>query len=156
MEVRQHYQGVELMLRLYELRRDPQLRKARSWYLENFYPASLTEIEQKYPHGSAAETYIKMVLTFWDMVAGMLNRGLLDEALFFENNGEMWVIWDRIRHLVPAWRLSHKNLALFSNIEYACKRFVQVREQNAPSSTDILRRMLWEQKSIIKKTSVNE
>jgi hypothetical protein len=97
-----------------------------------------------------------MVLTFWDMVAGMLNRGLLDEALFFENNGEMWVIWDRIRHLVPAWRLSHKNLALFSNIESACKRFVQVREQNAPSSTDILRRMLWEQQSLMKKTSGNE
>jgi hypothetical protein len=146
MGVNQHYEGVELMLRLYDLRREPQLRKARNWYLENFYPRSLEEIERNYPPGSTEETYIKMVLTFWDMVAGILNRGLMDQSLFFENNGEMWVTWDRIRHLVPAWRSSHKSLALFRNMEDACKRSEEVREKNAPSSTVILRRMIWAQR----------
>jgi hypothetical protein len=96
-----------------------------------------------------------MVLTFWDMVAGMLNRGLMDQALFFENNGEMWVTWDRIRHLVPAWRSSHKNVALFRNMEDACKRSEETREKNAPNSTV----MIWAQKNSIKnetkKPSVN-
>jgi len=122
MGVHQDYEGLELMLRLYDLRREPQLRKARNCYLENFYPASIGEMEQKYPHRSDEETdafgddlkaYIKMVLTYWDMVAGMLSRGLMDQALFFENNGEIWVTWDRIRHLVPAWRLSHTLPPLF-------------------------------------------
>jgi hypothetical protein len=47
MGVNQHYEGIELMLRLYDLRREPQLRKARNWYLENFYPTSIDEMEQK-------------------------------------------------------------------------------------------------------------
>jgi hypothetical protein len=56
MGVNQHHEGVELMLRLYDLRREPELRKARDWYLENFYPTSINEIEQKYPHRSDEET----------------------------------------------------------------------------------------------------
>jgi hypothetical protein len=150
MEVNEHYEGIELMLCLYDLRREPQLRKARNWYLENFYPTSIEEIEQKYPHRSDEGTYIEMVLTFWDMVAGLLNRGLMDQALFFENNGEMWVTWDRIRHIVPAWRSCHKNPALFRNMQDACKRSEEAREKNAPNSTVILRRMIWAQKNLIK------
>ena len=144
------YEGVNLMLRLYELRREAQLRKARSWYLENFYPTSIDEIEQRYPHGTDDEVYIRMVLTFWDMAAGILNRGLVEPALFFENNGEMWVVWDRIRHIIPAWRLSHKNTALFRNLEDACKSSEHARESNAPSSTAVLRRMIWEQKNSVR------
>jgi hypothetical protein len=155
MGVNQHYEGVELMLRLYDLRREPRLRKAQNWYLESFYPKSLKEIERNYPHGSTEKTYIKMVLTYWDMVAGILNRGLMDQSLFFENNGEMWVTWDRIRRLVPAWRPSHKNLALFRNMEDACKRSGEAREKNAPNSTVILRRMIWAQKKAIKETPGN-
>jgi hypothetical protein len=96
MGVNNDYESVDLMLRLYELRREPQLRKARNWYLDNFYPTSTGEIEQKYPHGGETETYIRMVLSYWNMVASILNRGLMHEAMFFESNGEMWVVWDRI------------------------------------------------------------
>ncbi len=89
MGVNRDYEGVELNLRLYDLGREPQLREARSWYLENFFPASSIEIRQKYRHGSEAETYIRMVLNYSNMVADILNRGLMDETMFSENNGEM-------------------------------------------------------------------
>jgi hypothetical protein len=147
----QMHEDIDVILRLYELRREPLLRKARSWYLDNFYPKSIDEIGQKYPHGSEAETHIKTVLSYWDMVAGILNRGLLDESLAFENAGEMWVVWDRIQLLVPAWRSYHKNPALFRNLEDACKRFQDFREKKAPNSTMILRWMINEQKKLARK-----
>jgi hypothetical protein len=141
------YKELDLMLWLYELRREPQLRAARDWYLDNFYPTSLEEIQRKYPRGSVAERSIRLVLGYWDMAASILNRGLMDEAIFFEYNGEMWVVWERIRQLAPAWRSSHKNPHLFHHLEDACKRLEDSREKNAPGSTMVLRRIINIQKN---------
>jgi hypothetical protein len=146
MKVTDTYKELELMLRFYELRHEPQLRGARDWYLDSFYPTSIDEIKRKY-RGGDAEKSIVMVLNYWEMVASILNRGLMDEEMFFENNGEMWVVWDRIRQFAPAWRSSHKNPHLFRNLEDACKRFEDSREQNSPGSTMILRRMINDQKN---------
>ena len=52
---------------------------------------------QKFPQGGEENTYIRMVISYWDMVASIVNRGLIDDELFFESNGEIWVVWDRMR-----------------------------------------------------------
>jgi hypothetical protein len=63
-----------------------------------------------------------MVISYWDMVAGIVNRGLINDELFFDSNGEIWVVWDRMRSIVPVWRSAFKNPHLFQNIEETCKR----------------------------------
>jgi len=90
------YDEVNLMLRLYDMRREPRLRQARAWFVEHFHPESPEEMMQKYPQGSEENTYIRMVISYWDMVAGIVNRGLINDELFFDSNGEIWVVWDRI------------------------------------------------------------
>jgi hypothetical protein len=84
------YDEVNLMLRLYELRREQGLRQARSWFLEQFHSKSPEEIARKYPEGSAESNWIKMVVSYWDMVASVTNRGLIADEMFFESNGEIW------------------------------------------------------------------
>jgi hypothetical protein len=91
------YDEVNLMLRLYDLRREQGLRDARSWFLEQFHSKSPEEITRKYREGSSESNWIRMVVSYWDMVAGVVNRGLIADELFFESNGEMWVVWERIR-----------------------------------------------------------
>ena len=83
-----------------------------------------------------------MDLSYWDMVAGILNRGLMSETMFFENNGEMWVVWNRIRHLAPVWHSSQKDPTLFRNLEEACRRYEDAREEKAPGSTLVLHHMI--------------
>src|SRR5262249_38480676 len=90
------YDEVNLMLQLYELRREAKLRQARSWYLDHFHLDSPDEMMEKYKAGSDEYNYIRMVLSYWEMVASIVNRGLINDELFFESNGEMWVVWDRI------------------------------------------------------------
>ncbi len=51
-----NYEEVNLMLRLYELRREPRLRQARSWFVEHFHPESPEDMMQKYPQGSEENT----------------------------------------------------------------------------------------------------
>jgi hypothetical protein len=136
------YDEVNLMLRLYDLRREPRLREARAWFVEHFHAVTPDEVMQKYPQGSAENTYVRMVISYWEMVASIVNRGLIDDELFFENNGEIWVVWDRMRSVVPVWRAASKNPYLFSSIEAACKRLEVWREKRAPGSTAAMRQMI--------------
>jgi len=136
------YDEVNLMLRLYDLRREPRLRQARSWFVEHFHPQTPEDMMQKYPQSSEENTYIRMVISYWEMVASIVNRGLINDELFFESNGELWVVWDRMRAVVPTWRSAFKNPHLFSNIEDACKRLELWREKRAPGSSAAMRQMM--------------
>jgi len=140
------YEEVNLMLRLYEMRREVKLRQARAWFLEHFHPTSPEDMMQKYPQGSEENTFIRMVISYWDMVAGIVNRGLINDELFFESNGEIWVVWDRMRTIVPTWRAAFKNPYLFSSIEETCKRLEAWREKRAPGSSAAMRQMMEQMK----------
>jgi len=136
------YDEVNLMLRLYDLRREPRLREARAWFVEHYHATTPEELMQKYPQGGQENTYIRMVVSYWDMVAGIVNRGLINDELFFESNGELWVVWDRMRSIVPTWRAAFKNPHLFSAIEEAYTRLEAWRERRAPGSTAAMRQMM--------------
>lgn len=136
------YEEVNLMLKLYEMRREPRLRQARSWFLEHFHPSTPEEMIERFPQGGEENTFIRMVISYWDMVAGIVNRGLINDELFFESNGEIWVVWDRMRSIVPAWRAAFKNPLLFSNIEDTCKRLETWREKRAPGSSAAMRQLI--------------
>jgi hypothetical protein len=136
------YEEVNLMLRLYDLRREAQLRAARSWFMEHFHADSPEEVMLKYPQGSQENTNIRMVVSYWEMVAGIVNRGLIQDELFFENNGEMWIVWERIKTIAPTMRAAFKNPFLFSSIEEACKRLENWREKKAPGATSAMRSIM--------------
>jgi hypothetical protein len=136
------HEQVNLMLRLYELRRESRLRQARAWFVNHFHPNSPEEIGEKYPPGSEENANIRMTISYWDMVAGIVNRGLIDDELFFENNGEIWVVWDRVRNIAPAWRKAFQNPTIFGNLEETCRRMEAWREKRAPGSTAAMRKMM--------------
>ena len=136
------YEQVDLMLKLYELRREPRLREARTWFVENYSVSSPEEMLKKYPPGSTENINIRMTVSYWDMVASIVSRGLIDEEMFFENTGEIWLVWDRIRPVVPAWRAAFKNPTIFANLERVCKRLEEWREKRAPGSTAAMKQML--------------
>jgi hypothetical protein len=137
-----NYDEVNLMLRLYDLRRETRLREARSWFVEHFHAGTPEELMVKYPQGSQENTFIRMVISYWEMVASIVNRGLINDELFFESNGEIWVVWDRMRTIVPSWRAAFKNPSLFAGIEETCKRLEVWREKRAPGSTAAMRQMM--------------
>ncbi len=136
------YDEVNLMLKLYDLRREPRLREARAWFVEYFQAGTPDELMQKYPQGSQENTYIRMVISYWDMVASIVNRNLINDELFFESNGEIWIVWDRMRKIVPTWRAAFKNPHLFGNIEETCRRLEVWRESRAPGSSSAMRQMM--------------
>jgi len=91
------------MLRLYEDRREPRLREAREWFAANFHAKNEEDLMRICPPGSRENAYMRMVLGYWEMVASIVNRGLIDEDFFFESNGEQWVVWEQVKPVIVSW-----------------------------------------------------
>jgi hypothetical protein len=133
------YEQANLLLRLYDMRREPRLREARAWFATNFNAQSAEEIGQKYPQGSEANASFRMVVSYWEMAAGMVNRGLIDDDLFFENSGEGFMVYDRIRELLPGMRASYHNPHAFGQLEAFGKRMEAWQERRAPGAVAAMR-----------------
>jgi len=131
-----------LVLRLYELRREPRLREARAWFVVNFDAKTPEEIMQKCPPGSEANTSMRMTIGYWEMAAGFANRGLIDDELFFENAGEGFLVFDRIRDLLPAMRAVYKNPHAFEQLEVFGKRMETWIERRSPGHVAHMRQMM--------------
>jgi hypothetical protein len=142
--MREHpdHHDAELMLRLYDLRREEKLRKARDWFVREFQAESLEESLRKYPPGSEEEAYVRMTISYWDMACSIVNHGLVQEHFFFESNGELWLVWDKIRHLVPAVRERVKNPHIYGNLETLAKRYEAWSEERAPGNLAVRRQLL--------------
>ena len=85
----------ELLLHLYEMRREHELRQARAWFLTEFKPASWAEIKSRYLSHSEEDRWFRMTISYWEMVATLVNRGVLNADLFFDHTGEDIVTWAR-------------------------------------------------------------
>jgi len=133
------YEQANLLLRLYETRRESRLREARAWFVSNFRAQSVEEIGQKYPQGSEENASMRMVLSYWEMAAGMANRGLIDDDLFFENSGEGFLVYESIRDLLPALRAAYQNPHAWSHLEAFGKRMEAWQEKRAPGSVAAMR-----------------
>ena len=87
----------QLLLQLYEMRREPELRRARQWFLTDFKPAGWMEIKLRYLTHSDEDRYFRMTTAYWEMVGTLVNRGVLHPELFFDHTGEDIVSWDRCK-----------------------------------------------------------
>src|SRR5438552_1987464 len=87
----------ELIIRLYELRRDPELRRARQWFLTDFSARSWTEIKLRYLTHSDQDRHFRMTTSYWEMVGSLVNRGVPHPEMFFDHTGEDIVSWERCR-----------------------------------------------------------
>jgi hypothetical protein len=111
------YEDVNLLLRLYELRREEKLRKARDWFMRNFHASTMEEFQKLCPLGSEENAFYRMVVSYWDMSASFVTAGVLHPNLFTQNSRELLFVWERIREVVPVLRESFKNSNLASNLE---------------------------------------
>lgn len=138
------HEQVNLMLHLYEMRREPVMREARAWFIANFHPQTPEDVMKICPPGSKENSYLRQVSSYWEMVANIVSRGLIDEEFFFENSGEQWVVWECIRPVAAGWRALFKNPHVLSKLEEHCTRYEAWREKRAPGSNAATRQMLAE------------
>jgi hypothetical protein len=91
----------ELLLHLYEIRREPELRQARRWLLTEFKSTTWAEVKSRYLSHVDEDRWFRMATSYWEMVATFVNRGAVHAELFFDHTGEEIATWDRIKHVIP-------------------------------------------------------
>jgi hypothetical protein len=95
----------EIVLRLYELRREPVMREARTWVLLDFWPDTVDEFfavaaNYRDPHNA----WFRQVTTYWEMAAAMVLHGAVSAELFVDCNGEGFFILAKFAHILDAIR----------------------------------------------------
>lgn len=113
----------DLLLKLYDMRREPRLREACAWLMNEFEAESLEELQQLCPPGSREEASFRMATTFWEMCASLVNRGLIDEDLYFENVRDQAGVWYRLEPIIDGIRQTMKDPRFFHNLEEHARRY---------------------------------
>ena len=108
------HEDANLILKLYELRREPVMREARNWMIA-FFPESAQDIMNAVLGPNSA--YYRMVTTYWDMAASFVNNGAIDEQMFNEANGEHVVVFSKIQPHLAELREIMGNPNILANLE---------------------------------------
>lgn len=120
------YEDVNLILRLYDMRREDKLRKARAWFIASFKGVdNMERFLEVCPPGTDQNAYFRMITTYWDMVASFITAGVLNADLFFQSGREMLFVWERIRDLVEPSRAAFKDPTALANLEAVAKRYIE-------------------------------
>jgi hypothetical protein len=137
------YDDANLILRLYELRREEKLRQARDWFAQKFVaPEKPEDVMKILPPGSQENAYFRMVIGYWEMACSFVTAGVLNQELFFQSSGEMLFVWERIRSLVPGWRAFSKNPDAFRNTQIVGDAYIKWMEAKGPEVYPAMQEMV--------------
>lgn len=110
------------ILKLYELRRDPEMRAARQWYFSQFVPESAMDIIALFQGGERASANFRMVTSYWDTAASLVLNSAIDEKTFLDANTEHVFIYAKIDEYLPEIREIFREPDYLLNIETLVKR----------------------------------
>ncbi len=96
------FHSAELILKLYDLRREDKMRDARAWFV-GFFPDSVEDVIKTMIDPATSASF-RMVTSYWDMAASFVNRGAIDEAMFMDSAGEIWVVFCKVQPYVAELR----------------------------------------------------
>ncbi len=88
--------SASVVLKLYELRRDAEMRDAREWYVTKFQPQSAQEIVNLLLESFEGSRQYRMVTSYWDMAASLVQNGAIDRDVFLGANTEHVAVYSRV------------------------------------------------------------
>ncbi|HUX67885.1 MAG TPA: hypothetical protein VMV31_10410 [Terriglobales bacterium] len=109
------YEDAQLILKLYELRREAVLREARNWFFRDFQPTSAASIFETLKGEHSA--FYRMVTTYWEMACTLVQHGAIDAELFRQANGEHIYIFAKLEPFLADLRQEYGNPNLLGNLE---------------------------------------
>jgi hypothetical protein len=123
------YESATLLIRLYELRREPAMREARTWFVAKFHATSLDEVMQVLSGPNSAS--FRMVASYWEMAASFVINGAIDEKMFADANGEHIIVFAKIEPFLAEYRAKMGNPASYANLEQLVMRAPGMKDRLA-------------------------
>ncbi|NOT48240.1 MAG: hypothetical protein HOP17_10895 [Acidobacteria bacterium] len=108
-------ESADLILKLYDLRREETMRKARNWIF-TFNPKTAEEYGKTMMDPEVGG-YLRMVTSYWDMAATLVSHGAIDADMFNETAGEHFMIFAKIEPFLADLREQWQMPEAFKNLE---------------------------------------
>jgi hypothetical protein len=141
----------ELILQLYDLRREAEMRKARNWWFVGFWPRSADDfMKVASAPGSPENNWLRQVSGYWSMAASFVLQGALNADLFLQPavSGEMFIVFAKVYPFLKELREKAADPHMFGTIEkvinsskfgrdrlkFMLKRVEMMRERMAPKA----------------------
>ena len=109
----------DLILKLYDLRREKVMREARNWFF-TFNPTSAADYMEAMMGEHSG--YLRMVISYWDMAASLVNNGAVDEQMFNDANGEHVFIFAKIEPILEELRQQWNQPDMLKHFETLVRR----------------------------------
>ena len=110
----------ELLLKLYDLRREAESRKARNWWLVDFWPDTADDVMKvAQAMGTQENNWLRQVAGYWELAASLVVHGTVNETLFLEPafSGEMFLIFAKLHPFLRDVREKMQNPRMLANVE---------------------------------------
>jgi len=110
----------QLILQLYDLRREAEMRKARNWWAIDFFPHNADDyLKVAWAMGSQENNWLRQVSGYWGLAASFVLQGVLNEDLFLQPgfSGEMFLIYAKLHPFIKELREKLGDPHAFLNIE---------------------------------------
>ena len=109
-----------MILQLYDLRREAEIRKARNWWVATFWPeiaADFLKVAQAV--GTRENAWLRQVPSYWELAAALVLHGTVNETLFLEPavSGEMCLIFAKLHPFLTDVREKMQNPRMLANVE---------------------------------------
>jgi hypothetical protein len=114
------YQDADLVLRVYEMRREPVMRTSRDAFNGKFWPASYDEVKAIATQGHELNAAYRQLGTYWEMVYGLVKHGIVNTEFFMETNGEGIFMYAKLEPYLEQLRKEF-NPTILRNTEWAAK-----------------------------------
>ncbi len=108
----------DLILKLYDLRRETVMREARNWFF-TFNPGSVQDFMDVLTSDKSG--YYRMVISYWDMAASLVNNGAIDAQMFNDANGEHLFVYAKLEPFLEDLRRETGNTQYMAQLEKVVK-----------------------------------
>jgi len=106
-----------VLLKLYELRTEPALRQARAWFAFEFHPTSARDVLRTWLGPGHESAPYRMVTSYWDMAASLVNLGAIPSEMFHAANTEHFALYAKLRPFLPEIRATTTYPDYLMNLE---------------------------------------
>ena len=115
----------QLILKLYDLRREAETRKARNWWMANFWPENADDyMKIAQAAGTQENNWLRQVIGYWELAASLAVHGAVNETLFLEPafSGEMFLVFAKLHPFLKEVREKTQNPRMLANVEAVIKK----------------------------------
>lgn len=115
------HHDADLVVKLYELRREPVMRESRSSLVAKFLPASFDDLIAVTKPDHPLNAAFRQCTTYWEMVYSMARHGVVNGEFLMESSGEGLLLFTRIEPWLEQFRAHLGNPLALRNAEWIAK-----------------------------------